>query len=70
MPPEIREAVFEPFVTTKGEGKGTGLGLSIVRKLVEQHGGSVGVEDGERTGATFVVTLPIHVGESSGRTAG
>ncbi|MFO0695754.1 MAG: ATP-binding protein [Polyangiales bacterium] len=70
VPPEIREAVFEPFVTTKGEGKGTGLGLSIVRKLVEQHGGSVGVEDGERTGATFVVTLPIHVGESSGRTAG
>lgn len=70
VPESIRGAVFEPFVTTKGEGKGTGLGLSIVRKLVEQHGGSVRIADAGGPGATFLVTLPIHVGESTGRTAG
>lgn len=56
--PDIRESIFEPFFSTKGEGKGTGLGLSIVRKIVEQHRGRVTIESRIGEGATFSVILP------------
>ncbi len=49
-------SLFEPYVTTKA--KGTGLGLAIVKKNIEEHGGSVWVENtGE--GARFVFRLPV-----------
>jgi signal transduction histidine kinase len=38
VPPEIRERVFEPFVTL-GKKRGTGLGLAVARRFVEDHGG-------------------------------
>ena len=38
--PEIRERVFEPFVTL-GKKRGTGLGLAVARRFVEDHGGSL-----------------------------
>ncbi len=41
--PEDRGALFEPYVTTRE--KGTGLGLAIVRKIVEEHGGTLALED-------------------------
>jgi signal transduction histidine kinase len=38
--PEIRDKLFQPFVTTKPTGQGTGLGLSIAYDIVtQQHGG-------------------------------
>lgn len=53
---ESREKVFEPFFTTKT--KGTGLGMAIARRIVEAHGGSIGVHDGPQPGAEILVTLP------------
>ncbi len=58
VPHDERARVFEPFFTTKTDGKGTGLGLSIVRNIVEQHRGTVGVDEAPEGGARFTVTLP------------
>ncbi|MDC0679142.1 sensor histidine kinase [Sorangium atrum] len=55
---EVRETLFEPFITTKEVGEGTGLGLAVCRGLVEAAGGSIGVERGADGGARFVVLLP------------
>ncbi len=55
---ERREAIFEPFHTTRGGG--TGLGLAVVRRTVERHGGEVRVGDGQRGGARFEIRLPRH----------
>jgi signal transduction histidine kinase len=61
IPPELREQMFNPFVTTKKSG--VGLGLSIVSKIVDGHHGSVRIEDapsgdGTNQGACFVIFLP------------
>ncbi len=61
--PEDRARLFEPYVTTRDEG--TGLGLPIVKKIIEEHGGTLTLEDaspfGDQThfGAMAVVTLPL-----------
>jgi len=51
------EKIFNPFYTTKEEG--TGLGLSIVHKIIEEHGGTIGVTSKESLGTTFEIMLPI-----------
>ena len=56
---EIRDRLFEPFVTTKEVGEGTGLGLAVCRGLVESAGGQVGVDLSCQTGALFYVVLPL-----------
>lgn len=53
LPPEIRERLFEPYVTTRA--KGTGLGLAIVKKIVEDHGGRLSLEDREAGGARAII---------------
>lgn len=50
--------VFEPFFTTKPVGKGTGLGLSVSYGIVQNMGGSLGVENTQE-GACFRIVLPI-----------
>ena len=54
--------IFEPLFTTKT--KGVGLGLPTVRKLVEQHGGTLDVESREGDGTTFTVWLPRLVSDA------
>ena len=59
IPPDLREQIFNPFVTTKKSG--VGLGLSIVSKIIDGHHGSIRVENPQATdgtGACFVVFLP------------
>jgi len=53
--PEIQRQVFQPFFTTKEEGKGTGIGLTVVKRLTEEHGGSIRVLTKENEGTTFVL---------------
>ncbi len=55
IPAELHEQIFVPFFTTKS--RGTGLGLPTARRLVEAHGGSIGIES-EATGTTVTVSLP------------
>jgi PAS domain S-box-containing protein len=54
---EQRRRIFEPFYTTKT--KGTGLGMAIAQRIVEAHGGRIGVGDGP--GAEILLTLPREV---------
>jgi signal transduction histidine kinase len=57
VPPEIRDEIWNPDVTTKRSG--TGLGLAIVRQTVAHHGGTADVLDREGGGASFRVDLPL-----------
>ncbi|MBO6782624.1 MAG: PAS domain-containing sensor histidine kinase [Alphaproteobacteria bacterium] len=58
LPVKERERLTEPYVTTRT--KGTGLGLAIVSRIVEQHGGSIRLDDREAgTGARISVRLPL-----------
>lgn len=56
--PELRNLVFEPFFSTKGEDSGSGLGLSIVYGVARQAGGFVRIFDGETGGTGLSVYFP------------
>jgi signal transduction histidine kinase/FixJ family two-component response regulator len=55
IPPEKRNEVFQPFVTSKA--RGTGLGLAIARQILRDHHGRIWVEDRPHGGARFVLAL-------------
>ncbi len=58
VPAEIRDSLFEPFVTRRSGEEGTGLGLSLCREILEQHDAQIELADGPGPGACFRVTLP------------
>ncbi len=59
VPLELKEQIFNPFVTTKKTG--VGLGLAVVSKIVDAHGGSVKLISEPHRGACFRVTFPVAI---------
>ena len=57
FPVELLSRIFEPYVTTKA--RGTGLGLSIVKKIVEEHQGSIEITNAPEGGARIDIRLPL-----------
>jgi signal transduction histidine kinase len=62
IPEEIRDTLFDPFVTC-GKEDGTGLGLAIVRQAVRDHNGTIDVETVSDRGTTFTISLPFDLEE-------
>jgi two-component system, NtrC family, nitrogen regulation sensor histidine kinase NtrY len=54
---ELKEKLFLPYFSTKK--RGTGLGLAIVSRIIEDHRGSIRVEENRPAGARFIVELPL-----------
>jgi two-component system nitrogen regulation sensor histidine kinase NtrY len=54
---EVKEKLFLPYFSTKK--RGTGLGLSIVSRIVEDHHGSIRVEENQPVGTRFIIELPV-----------
>src|SRR5919201_1056422 len=54
---ELKEKLFLPYFSTKK--RGTGLGLAIVSRIIEDHHGSIRVEENEPVGTRFIVELPL-----------
>lgn len=59
MPDAVRQRLFEPYVTTKGEGH-SGLGLSVVHSIVKDLGGTIQCESAEGRGTSFVLRFPLN----------
>lgn len=57
IPAADLDRVFDLFFTTKSTG--SGLGLAICRRIVEDHGGAIGIESTEQVGTTVTVALPL-----------
>jgi C4-dicarboxylate-specific signal transduction histidine kinase len=64
---ELKDKIFESFVTTKP--RGMGMGLSISRHIIEAHGGSLRVLCNGNVGATFTFELPTTVSEGNSNNA-
>jgi signal transduction histidine kinase len=58
IPEEIRDRLFESFVT-QGKAGGTGLGLAIVKKIVDDHKGEIVFETSPGNGTTFRIRIPL-----------
>jgi PAS domain S-box-containing protein len=68
IPPVDMPHLFEQFHRASnviGRIAGTGIGLAAARHIVEQHGGTIGVETCEGIGSTFTVRLPLSAGDSA-----
>lgn len=59
IPLEQKEQLFDPNFTTKAFGIGNGLGLMLVKRIAQEHGGSVDCKSGQNEGCCFQVTIPL-----------
>ncbi len=57
MSVEVRERIFEPLFTTKGD-LGNGMGLAVTYGIVQEHGGTIAVESEPGSGTTFALSFP------------
>jgi signal transduction histidine kinase len=57
LPSDFGERWFEPYTSSKA--RGTGIGLAVVKKIAEEHGGSVRAENRAQGGAQFILRLPL-----------
>jgi two-component system, NtrC family, nitrogen regulation sensor histidine kinase NtrY len=55
--PELKEKLFLPYFSTKQ--RGTGLGLAIVSRIIEDHHGTIRVDENKPVGTKFTVELPV-----------
>jgi PAS domain S-box-containing protein len=60
VPENVRDRIFEPFVTSKGPDRGTGLGLSICHGILRDYGGQIVLADTSPEGTTFHLKFPRH----------
>ena len=60
IPAQLRERIFEPYVTTARPGEGMGLGLAIARKILLEHGGDLELVP-SAAGSAFLLALPRRV---------
>lgn len=58
IPMTRQSKIFDPFYTTKSNS--SGIGLSICHRIITDHGGSLKLKSGSRTGAHFIIELPIN----------
>jgi signal transduction histidine kinase len=67
LAPQEKERLFHSFIQARGRRSRSGLDLYLCRKIVETHGGTIGVESTLSEGNTFWFTLPVgfHVRQSS-----
>ncbi|MDQ6661248.1 MAG: ATP-binding protein [Chloroflexota bacterium] len=63
IPEGLEQKIFDPFFTTKEVGAGTGLGLSITYGIIQEHQGSITVENYPGQGALFLIQLPLFIEE-------
>jgi signal transduction histidine kinase len=64
IPAAIQDSVFEPFVS-HGKTEGIGLGLAIAKKIVEDHGGEIYLDKGDKSGTVFTMTIPSRIPEQA-----
>ncbi len=62
IPEGLEKRIFDPFFTTKEVGTGTGLGLSITYGIIQEHHGTIWVENHPGEGAAFFIQLPLAYG--------
>ena len=59
IPDDLRQSLFEPFVTTKTSGSGSGFGLYNTKIFVEDHNGLIGFASEMGKGTTFYLYIPL-----------
>jgi signal transduction histidine kinase len=59
IPLEIKERLFQKFVTGAQKGRGSGLGLAFCKMVIEAHGEHIWVEETSENGTTLAFTLPL-----------
>jgi signal transduction histidine kinase len=60
IPVKIQNSLFQPFFTY-GKSEGTGLGLAIAKRIIQDHGGELFLDAGEKTGTSFKISIPFAI---------